>query len=180
MTRKRRFQVDARVVLFGNAVTKQLDALFCLETPLQSNWTRCFVWKRRLVVNRPAGRCITRFAESRNLLLDVFLEHLAADDGAVDVSIRVHSYAFGSAVVDGGRFHIFDKVFDRAVFGAADADTFFPAGLVRPPRLRVCDIHRVVLGDEDPAWPRELTPGVEVAAILVEDLDAIIGAVADK
>src|SRR2546428_2057385 len=122
----------------------------------------------------------TRFAESRNLLLDVFLQHLAADDGAVDVPIRVHSYAFGSAVVDGGRFHIFDKVFDRAVFGAADADTFFPVGLVRPPRLRVGDIHRVVLGDEDPAWPRELAPGVEVAAILVEDLDAIIGAVADK
>ena len=25
------------------------------KTPLQSNWTRSFVWKRRLAVNRPVG-----------------------------------------------------------------------------------------------------------------------------
>ena len=45
----------------------------------------------------------------RQLLLDVLLEHLPPDDGAVDVALRIDADAFGAAVLDGRRFDVFDE-----------------------------------------------------------------------
>ena len=47
-------------------------------------------------------------------------------------------------------------------------------------RLGVRHVERVVLVDEEPARPAELGPGVEERSVLVEDLDPVVGAVADE
>ena len=53
------------------------------------------------------------------------------------------------------------------------------AGLTRA-RLGVGDVEHVVLVDEDAARPAELRPLVDELAVLVEDLDAVVAAVADE
>ena len=83
-------------------------------------------------------------------------------------------------MLDGGRFHIFDEVLDLAGLGAADANALFPAGLIRSEGFGVGDIHGVVFHDEDAAGASPLRPGVQVFAGLLEDLDAIVPAVADE
>jgi hypothetical protein len=102
-------------------------------------------------------------------------QHLPAHHGAVDVALRVAAEAFGAGVVGGRRFHVLDEGRDPAVFGAADADALLdPRQLVRAgigTRLRVGDVDRVVLGDEDAARAAELPPLVEKRAVLIEDLN---------
>ena len=72
----------------------------------------------------------------------------------------------------------------RAVLGAADADALLDAGqFVRAgigPRLGVGDVDGVVPRDGDAARPAELTPFVEELAVLIEDLDPVVLAVADE
>src|SRR5262249_43828733 len=46
--------------------------------------------------------------------------------------------------------------------------------------LGIGDVDRVVLRDEDAARPPELTPLVEHTAVLIEDLNAVVLAVADQ
>src|SRR5215469_9006271 len=116
----------------------------------------------------------------RALLLNVLFEHLPPDDPAIDIALRVHAHAFGAAVILGGRFHVFDEVFHRAVFGAPDADALLPTGLILSPRFGIGHVHGVILRDEDAARPCPLAPGVKIAAVLVEDLNPVISAVADK
>jgi hypothetical protein len=110
----------------------------------------------------------------------VLFQHLATNDSAVDVACRVDTAAFGAAVLFGGRFHILDEVFHRAVAGAADADAFLPARFVFAPGFGIGDVHSVVFGDVDAAGTAELRPGVDVIAVLIEDLNAIVGTIADE
>src|SRR5206468_12889386 len=119
-------------------------------------------------------------ASIRELLPDVPFQHLAPHNAAVDVAFSVHAHGFRTAVIDGGRFHILDELLHRASFRAADADAFLPARLVRPPRLGVGDIHRVVSGDEDSTWASPLSPGLEILSILIKNLDAIVRSIADE
>ena len=52
----------------------------------------------------------------------MFFEHLTADHGAIDVTFGIDADALGAAVLDGGRFHVFDEGGDLTVPGATDAD----------------------------------------------------------
>src|SRR6267143_3486079 len=63
---------------------------------------------------------------------------------------------------------------------AADPDPLLPAGVVRAPRFRIGDIDGVVARDVDPARPAELLPLIDEAPVLIEDLDSVVRAVADK
>ena len=47
-------------------------------------------------------------------------------------------------------------------------------------RLRVGDVDVVVRVDEDPARTAELIPRVEQLAVLIEDLDPVVAAIADE
>src|SRR5258707_10975427 len=82
------------------------------------------------------------------------------------------------------RLGILDKRGHRAVLRASDPNAFLdPWQLVRAgirPRLGVGDEDRVVLRDENAARAPELPPFVEERAVLVEDLDAVVLAVADE
>src|SRR5262245_51351203 len=78
------------------------------------------------------------------------------------------------------RLDVLDEVLHRTVSGAADADTLLPAGLVRSPRLGIGDVDRVVVRDGNAARASELRPFVEERAVLIEDLDPVVVAIADK
>src|SRR5438105_14490715 len=82
------------------------------------------------------------------------------------------------------RLRVLDERDDFAVLRAPDADPFLDAGqLVRAgigTRLRVRYVDRVVLRDEDATRPAELAPLVQVVAVLIEDLDPIVLAIADE
>src|SRR5262249_32619685 len=60
--------------------------------------------------------------------------------------------------------------FQGSVLRAADDD----------PQLLFRNVNRVVVADEDTARASELLPGIDVIAILIEDLDAIVSSVADE
>ena len=63
---------------------------------------------------------------------------------------------------------------------AADAQALAPARVVVVVRLRVDRVERVVAIDVEAADAAELIPGVEVLAVLVEDLDAAVAAIGDE
>src|SRR5262245_4335033 len=87
-------------------------------------------------------------------------------------------------MIGSGRLGVFDERGNRPIFGAADANPFLRSGdLVRAgigTRFGVGDVDRVVLGDEYAARPAELPPLVEKAAVLIEDLDAVVLAIGDE
>src|SRR5262249_53101308 len=119
------------------------------------------------------------------LVLDVAHQLARIDFGAVDVSPRVGGDALGGAA--GPRaaplLHgqgIRNERRDLAVLGAADAQSAFEAWVLGVVGFGVGDIDDVALVDEDPAWPAELLPFSEEFSVLVEDLDAAVGAVADE
>src|SRR5688572_2250990 len=68
---------------------------------------------------------------------------------------------------------------DLAVLRVSDANTFFPAGVVRGARIGVDDIQLVVFVDVKTAWAAELLPFGDELAFGIEDLEAGIPAVAD-
>src|SRR3981189_1068746 len=111
-------------------------------------------------------------------------EHLTAHDRSIDVALRVDAEAFGTRMIGRGRFHILDEGGDFPIPGAADADAFLDAHeLMRAAvgsRFGIGDVNGVVLGDEDAARAAELTPGIEQFALLVEDLDAVVLAIANE
>src|SRR5262249_20704398 len=85
-----------------------------------------------------------------------------------------------------GAGDLLDRIGDegghRAVAHPADPDAALPAIVVLGDRLRfrIRDIDDVVPVDEHAARPAELVPLVEVVAVLIEDLDAIVLPVAEK
>src|ERR1043166_3739907 len=85
-------------------------------------------------------------------------------------------------MIRGRRFGILDERRDPAVLRAADPDPLLdPGELVRAgvrARLGIGDVDGVVPGDEDAARPPELPPFVENTAVLIENLDPVVLAIA--
>ena len=71
---------------------------------------------------------------------------------------------------------------DLARDGTTNADAAQPIAVVgvNRARLRVCRIKHIVLVYIDAARPPKLIPRVEMVTLLVEDLNAIIAAIANK
>src|SRR5262249_48662326 len=109
-------------------------------------------------------------------LLPKLLQPLSARIAGIDVAVVVHAHAFESS----GVFSLLNEPGDLAVLGAADPDALLEARVGIVGRLRVGDIDAVVLVDPHAAWPAELLPLGEELAVLVEDLEAAIGAVGDE
>src|SRR5882762_476431 len=120
--------------------------------------------------------------QTRKSLLHVLHHPLRPDLGAVDVALSIGRDAFGSA--GGGRVLVGIRNESRhlAVLRAADPDAAFPVGarLVDRARLRIRHVDDVVLVDVDAARAAELRPLVDEIAVLIEDLDAVVAAVAEK
>src|SRR5712691_5757772 len=117
------------------------------------------------------------------LFLPGVLHHaLRSDLGAVDVAVAIDGHAFGRARA--GRFldGVRNEVFDAAVLRAADSDAALPAVVIARDRFRfrVRGVEVVVLVDVDAARPAELLPLIEEREVLIEDLDAIVVAIADE
>src|SRR5689334_11281540 len=73
-----------------------------------------------------------------------------------------------------------DAFWQRAFDGAAH-DPVLDAAEVDPRLvLNVSDIDRVVGRDQQPAGPAKLGPLLEVLAVLVEDLDALVPTIGDE
>src|SRR6266849_531198 len=104
------------------------------------------------------------------------LQFLSVRIAGIDVAVVVHANAFEGAEV----FGFLDEPSDLAVLGAADPDALLEARVGLVGRLRVGDVDHVVLVDPDAARPTELLPLGEELAVLVEDLDAAVGAVGDE
>src|SRR2546428_1243338 len=101
------------------------------------------------------------------------------DFTAEDIAHRVHGAALGRACA----LHvnrIWDAVEDVAGLELADADTAEPAG-VRGDAIgfRVGDVDEAV-AQVDAARAAELFPLGDEAAVLLEDLDAVVGAVGNE
>src|ERR1017187_8425628 len=117
-------------------------------------------------------------------LLDVLFHVLGADFRTVDVALRIRRHTFRRARNGGSGRRIRDEGGHRAVFRAPHPDASFPAGVMTVALLAggfgIGHIHHVVLVDEDSARAAELLPFVEKLTVLVEDLDPVVGAVADE
>src|SRR5258706_6312564 len=109
-------------------------------------------------------------------LLPEFLQPLGVGVARIDVAVVVHADAFEGARI----FGFLDESGNLAVLGAADPDALLEARVGLVGRLRVGDVDAVVLVDPDPARPAELLPLGEELAVLVEDLEAAVGAVGDE
>jgi hypothetical protein len=110
----------------------------------------------------------------------VLLQHLTANNGSISVAIGIDADAFCAAVVIGGRLQILDERRHCAGLRAADPDAFLRAVLIGPPRFRIGNVDGVVPRDVDAARTAELFPLDEKLPVLVEDLDAVVDAVADE
>src|SRR5215813_2336922 len=114
------------------------------------------------------------------LVLDVLPQILCAGLPRVEVTRGIGRDTFGHAgrLVFGAEGR--DKGCDLAVSGAADANSRPDTPVVFCVRLGIRHVNGVVAIDEDPARPAELLPLRDEIAILVEDLNAVVAAVADE
>src|SRR4029077_9933151 len=117
----------------------------------------------------------------------LYVSHQLAriDFRPIEVPIRVGSHPFrGAAGSRPGAFlcrhRVRDQRGDLAVIGIADPQAPLEAGILRRIGFGIGDVDDVVAVDEDAARPAELLPFRDEFPILVEDLDAIVGAVADE
>src|SRR5262249_50936442 len=98
----------------------------------------------------------------------------------VEVARGIYDDTFGRA----GRFLLGaegrDEGGDLAILGATDADPWPDTRVVFPVRLMIGHVEDVVAVNVDAARPAELLPLRDEIAILVEDLNAIVAAVADE
>src|SRR5688572_27925644 len=113
------------------------------------------------------------------------LEHPAANDAAVEVSLRVDAHAFGAGVIGGGLFLILDECGLAALVCAADANVLLESrqlacASVGTPRLGVGDIDRVVGRNRNAARQSELPPFVDYLSVQAVDHDAAVLANADE
>src|SRR5262249_47979885 len=101
---------------------------------------------------------------------------------AIDVALRVHGDSFRRARIRSRFVGIGDERRHRAVLRAADANAALPRAVRGRDgaRLGVRYIDIVVLVDVNAARPAELVPRVQQRPVLVEDLDAIVAAIADE
>ena len=92
-----------------------------------------------------------------------------------DIAVLVHRHALDGVVFAPGH-----EAQHLAVADLAPADAVAEAGIIFRVRQRIRDVDHVVPGDEDAAGPAELLPFAQELALLVEDLDAVVGAVGDE
>src|SRR5216684_3796734 len=120
--------------------------------------------------------------QTRKSFLGVFHNPLRPNLGAVDVTLNVSRDAFGGAGASGVIIGIRNESRHLAVLGAADPDAALPVGarLVDRARLRIRNIDDIVLVDVDAARTAELRPLVDEIAVLIEDLDTVVAAVAKE
>src|SRR5712671_1195028 len=115
------------------------------------------------------------------------LHHIAhqspgADFGPIDDAVLVGGDTFGRTGGVGFVDRIGNEIFHRSVFGAAHANAAFPAVMILGNRFGfgIGDIDDVIGVDIDAAWAAELRPAFQKLAILIENLDAVVVAVADE
>src|SRR5437879_13583504 len=120
------------------------------------------------------------------LLLHV-LFHVHREFRAIDISCRIRGNSFRYCGLSGGRIgsRVGHEVFYRAVLAATDANAPLTARVVSVALLaaagfRIRDVQHIIPVNENPAWAAELLPLGNEAAVLVEDLDAVILAVAHE
>src|ERR1051326_6147164 len=119
---------------------------------------------------------------TRDLLQHIPHQRSRPDFGAIDDAPLSRGAAFRragrAALIDRVR----DEIFHRAVLGAADAHAALPAVMILGHRFRfgIADIDRVLRIDIDAARPRELRPGRKQLSVLIENIDAIVVAIADE
>src|SRR5258707_13192281 len=120
--------------------------------------------------------------QARKSFPDVLHHPLRPNLGAVDVALSIGRDAFGGAGAGGVLVGIRNESRHLAVLGAADPDAALPVGarLVDRARLRIRHVDHVVLVDVDAARAAELRPLVDEVAVLIENLDAVVAAVAKK
>src|SRR5882672_10200618 len=94
-------------------------------------------------------------------------------EAGIDIARVIHRHR-----LDGVVFAPRDKADHLAVADMAPADTVLEAGIVGRAGQRIGDIEHVAL-DEDAAGAAELPPLRQELSLLVENLDAAVGAVGD-
>src|SRR5579871_3972514 len=94
----------------------------------------------------------------------------------VDVAIIIDTDALKRAKGLG----FLDETRDLAVPGVADADALLEARIGLFTRLRVGHVDRILLVDPDAAGPAELLPFGQELAVLIENLNPVVGAVGHK
>src|SRR5205807_8523999 len=119
------------------------------------------------------------------LLLHVAHQFARVDFGAVHVALGVGGDAFRGAAGAGSRAlfrrtGIRDEGRDLAVLRAADAQPAPEARVLRDVRFGIGDVDDVVLVDEHTARPTELPPLREKFSLLVENLNAAVGAIGNE
>src|SRR5262245_37762772 len=111
------------------------------------------------------------------LILHELLQGLFAGKSAEHVAVFVSRDAFRHV---GLRPFLGDEGRHLAVFDAADPDALPERRIEFLARLRIGGVENVVAVDVEAARPAELPPFGEKFSILVEDLDAVVGAVGDE
>src|SRR5206468_5230289 len=123
---------------------------------------------------------------NRQLFFHVAFQRARSDLSAVDISLRIGGHTFcraGSGEFGTlARFGVRNKCEQLAVFRAADPDAAFPPIVVTRDRFgfRVCDVQNVVLINVNATRTAELLPLGDEFAVLIEDLNPVVVAVADK
>src|SRR5262245_4469974 len=118
----------------------------------------------------------------RSLIPDVLHEPFGPHFGAVDVAGGIGRDTFRRARAAGLLDRVRNERGHDAVADPSDADAALPAVVVLRNRFRfgIGDVDDVVLVDEHAARPAELEPLVEIVAVLIEDLDAVVLPVGDE
>src|SRR5580700_7842935 len=138
---------------------------------------------RRWAAAVPSPACDRlRGREQITSIPHVFHQPLGADLRAEDVALGVRRHAFGRTGAGGLVDGVGNEGGDRSVGRLADANAPLPAVVILGNGFgfRIGDVDDVVLVDIDAAGTTELRPLVDVFAVLVEDLDAVVVAVPDE
>src|SRR5262249_60436600 len=99
-----------------------------------------------------------------------------------DVAIGLVRHAFGGAGAGRLLHRVRNEGGYRSVACLADANAALPAVVILGDGFGfgIGDVDHIVLVDIDAARPAELRPLVDIFSILVEDLDPVVVAIADK
>src|SRR6201999_4497810 len=101
---------------------------------------------------------------------------------AIDVPIDISGHPFRCARGGGLLDRIGDERRDRPVTCTADADAAPPAIVIAGYgfRLGIGHVDSVLLVDVDPAGAAELAPDGELPAVLIENHDPVVAAIANE
>src|SRR5579872_401498 len=114
------------------------------------------------------------------LFLDVLFQILRPNFRAINGALGIYRDAFGCAGVGGICHRVWNERNHGTILDESDPHASFPTGMVVRIRFRVSHVDHIVLVDEDSARAAELRPLLDELSVLVEDLDAVVGAVADE